>query len=78
MKGQKVMFFSLYSTRVAKKNSLEELYLKLFRKKEYYQYLRSLARQRMEDKLFFKQLKKSLNYEKIYKKIDFKTLVEGL
>ena len=78
MKGQKVMFFSLYSTRVAKKNGLEELYLKLFRKKEYYQYLRSLARQRMEDKLFFKQLKKSLNYEKIYKKIDFKTLVEGL
>ena len=81
MKGNKMKFFSLYCPRIERKGNLTELYLKLFNKKEYYKYMRALARQRMEEKLFFKQLSKSVGYEKYYKTKNFnetfKILAEG-
>lgn len=78
MKGNKMKFFSLYCPRIERKGNLTELYLKLFNKKEYYKYMRALARQRIEEKLFFKQLSKSVGYEKYCKTKNFKEKIETI
>ena len=56
MKKVKMKYFSLYSPRIERKGHLQEVYMKLFHKDEFHKYMRTLARQRIEDKLFFKEI----------------------
>ena len=82
MKGKRLKYFSFYSPRIERKSHLKEVYMKIFHKSEFYKYMRTIASQRMEEKLFFKQLSKSVGYEKYYKTKNFKekfeTIVKGL
>ena len=78
MKGKKLKYFSLYSPRIERKSHLEEIYMKLFHKDEFYKYMRTLAAQRIEERLFFKQLSKTAGYEKYYKTKNFKETFETI
>lgn len=78
MKKVKMKYFSLYSPRIERKGHLQEVYMKLFHKDEFHKYMRTLARQRIEDKLFFKEISKCIRYENTYKKEDIRKIMKGL
>jgi len=81
MKGI-VRMYGLYTPRIERKGKLTEWFMKHFRKDLFHRYIRQLAKQRMEEKFFFKQLSKSVGYEKYYKTKNFKekfeTIMKGL
>ena len=78
MKETRMKYFSLYMPRIERKSTLEELYLKIFHKAKYYKYMRTLAKQRIEDRLFFKLMSKAVNSDEFYKGRDFKEVWKGL
>lgn len=78
MKDKHMKYFNLYSPRIERKSHLEELFMKLFHKDEFYKYMRILARQRIEDKHFFKELSKCIKYDKFYTRKNFEEIMKGL
>lgn len=74
----KIKFFTYRTPLLVRKNKWVEMYLKVFHKKKFYRYMRVLAKQRVEEREFFKLLAKQTRYENIYKDVDFKALVKGI
>ena len=74
----KIKFFSYHTPMLVRKNKWIELYMKIFHKKKYYRYMRILAKQRIEEREFFKMLSKQIKYESRYNIEDIKKLAEGL
>lgn len=71
MKGENLKYFSVCMPYVEKKSKFRRFLMRLFNKKKYYHYMRCLAKQRVEEKIFFAHLAKKNSYDQyITKNID--------
>lgn len=81
MKGQKLKYFTVCMPYVKRKSKFQRFILKLFNKKRYYYYMRCLAKQRVEEKIFLEHLKETY-YDKYLKNndllSDLKNIIEDV